>query len=475
MMLDTVRTVLIVDDDPLFRRFVAASLATKGTSVKEARNTIEGERLLLEGPDLLMVDYKLPQSDGASWIRKLKEYGIAIPIVFCSGSGYDSKVFSVVRNVLTVDLILQKPIASERLTEAIVSLLPQSQFEPASVPGLPEAASLPASPAACAKEGESVSDRMESYAAEEDLETRRMLEALARDYVANLPRAIDEIAGEICRLGSDESAELLESVSNRAHQIRGTGSSLGFCELGVLAGELEDRLNGLVAADREWLASWREELLVFVELISDVVEKLLSQYVLTLSSERDEAESAAVSAFKPEVLTASCFERETWPDCEPVQVRSTLSRLARSVTPLRVLMVLNPSTKQKALAPEQVIEQVLRRLSGSGHCQVQTLESALSMMSCLNEGLPDLILMEADLPGLTGFEACRMLRAHPRWGDLPILLLLKSTGGDERRQVYQCGASDFAFLPLLEEELLARVKSLLPEALKNNLLVTIQM
>lgn len=474
-MLDTVRTVLIVDDDPMFRRFVAASLATKGISVKEARNTIEGERLLLESPDLLMVDYKLPQTDGASWIRKLKEDGIAIPIVFCSGSGYDSKVFSVVRNVLSVDSILQKPVSSERLTEAIVSLLPQSRFDPVSVPGPPQAASLLTEAAGSGKDGVSVSDWMETYASEEDQETRRMLEALARDYVANLPRAIDEIAGEICRLGLDESAELLETVSNRAHQIRGTGSSLGFCELGVLAGELEDRLNGLVAVDREWLASWREELLVFVDLMRDVVDNLVGQYVLTRSSERDEAESVAIAAFKTEGRSESSFDREASPDCEPVQVRSTLSRLARSVTPLRVLMVLNPSAKQTALAQEQAIEDVLRRLSGFGQCQVQTLYSALSMMSCLNDGLPDLILMEADLPGLTGFEACRMLRAHPRWVDLPILLLLKSNGGDERRQVYESGASDFAFLPILEEELQARMRSVLPEALKNNLPSTIQM
>ncbi len=302
-----------------------------------------------------------------------------------------------------------------------------------------------------------------------------MLEALARDYVATLPRAIDEIAGEICRLGSDESAELLESASNRAHQIRGTGSSLGFCELGVLAGELEDRLNGLVAVDREWLASWREELLVFVDLMRDVVDALVGQYVSTLSCSRDEAESVAVTAFRAEERSEISFDEEASADCEPVQVRSTLSRLARSVTPLRVLMVLNPTARQTALAQEQAVEQVLRRLSGSGQCQVQTLFSALSLMSCLNDGLPDLILMEADLPGLTGFEACRMLRAHPRWVELPILLLLKNTGEDERRQVYESGASDFAFLPILEEEFQARMRAVLPEALKNNLLSTIQM
>lgn len=472
-MLDTARTVLIVDDDPMFRRFVAASLATKGISVKEARNTIEGERLLLEGPDLLMVDYKLPQSDGASWIKKLKENGIAIPIVFCSGSGYDSKVFSVVRNVLSVDLILQKPVAAERLVESILSLLPQSQFEPLSVPSSPGAESLSSAVAAADKVEASVADWMETYAAEEDLETRRILEELARDYVVSLPRVIDEIAGEICRLGSEESSELLETAANRAHQIRGTGSSLGFCELGILAGELEDRLNGLSAADREWLASWREELLVFVDLMRDVVDDLVRHHASKLLPDKTGLESGAAPEIRPEKSIECNFEEGASTESEPLMVRSALKRLARVDKPLQVLSVLAPSNKQTVLAQE--IEQALLGFPGAGKCQVQTLNSALSLMSCLNEGLPDLVLMEADLPGLTGFEACRMLRAHPLWGELPILLLLKCTDAEERGQVFECGANDFVILPILEEELQTRVRAVIPEPCKNNLLSTIQM
>ncbi|HMX45913.1 MAG TPA: hypothetical protein PKC93_08170, partial [Candidatus Obscuribacter sp.] len=61
------------------------------------------------------------------------------------------------------------------------------------------------------------------------------------------------------------------------------------------------------------------------------------------------------------------------------------------------------------------------------------------------------------------------------WGELPILLLLKSADAEERRQVFECGASDFVVLPIVEVELQTRVRTVIPEPDRNNLLSTIQM
>ncbi len=67
-----------------------------------------------------------------------------------------------------------------------------------------------------------------------------------------------------------------------------------------------------------------------------------------------------------------------------------------------------------------------------------------------NEGLhlaqeeaPDLILLDAMMPGLDGYEVCRRLRAQPRFAQTPVVFLTAKTQGYERRQGLAAGATDY--------------------------------
>lgn len=68
------KRILIVDDASLVRRYYRDALERAGFEVDEALNGVEAlERLLSEPADLLIVDVNMPQMDGFTFIRSLRQ------------------------------------------------------------------------------------------------------------------------------------------------------------------------------------------------------------------------------------------------------------------------------------------------------------------------------------------------------------------------------------------------------------------
>jgi diguanylate cyclase (GGDEF)-like protein len=82
----------------------------------------------------------------------------------------------------------------------------------------------------------------------------------------------------------------------------------------------------------------------------------------------------------------------------------------------------------------------------------------------MQEFPPDMLLLDVMMPGVTGFEVCRMLRQIPRWQDLPIIFLTGQTGVEARVEAFRCGGDDYLPKPVVNEELLTRVKVRLDRA-----------
>jgi diguanylate cyclase (GGDEF)-like protein len=89
---------------------------------------------------------------------------------------------------------------------------------------------------------------------------------------------------------------------------------------------------------------------------------------------------------------------------------------------------------------------------------VRTEPDATRLIEALDDVRPDLILLDAVLPGVSGWDAIRIVRAIPEWRDVPVLFLTGRTDLESRIAAFDAGADDYLAKPLVPEELLARVR-----------------
>ena len=82
----------------------------------------------------------------------------------------------------------------------------------------------------------------------------------------------------------------------------------------------------------------------------------------------------------------------------------------------------------------------------------------------LKEAAPDLVVLDWMLPGMSGIELCRRLRARPETERLPIIMLTARGEESERIRGLATGADDYIVKPFSVPELLARIRALLRRA-----------
>ena len=79
----------------------------------------------------------------------------------------------------------------------------------------------------------------------------------------------------------------------------------------------------------------------------------------------------------------------------------------------------------------------------------------------IDEGLPDLVVLDWMLPKVSGVEVCRRLRARPETRNLPIILLTARGEETDRIRGLDTGADDYIVKPFSMSELAARIRAVL--------------
>jgi putative two-component system response regulator len=109
---------------------------------------------------------------------------------------------------------------------------------------------------------------------------------------------------------------------------------------------------------------------------------------------------------------------------------------------------------------EQANRELLVRLLSSHGYLVESVSDGESALKALEEKRPDLVLLDVQLPGIGGFDVCRAIKQRPATRLTPVVLITGLHARQHRLKGIDVGADDFLSKPLDQQELIARVGSL---------------
>ena len=111
---------------------------------------------------------------------------------------------------------------------------------------------------------------------------------------------------------------------------------------------------------------------------------------------------------------------------------------------------------------EQDIADLIRHtLERGGDIEVEQVTSGDAALKACTEQPPDLVLLDLNIPVLSGLEVCRILRQRQATATVPIIMVTASASESERVTGLDTGADDYVIKPFSPRELAARVRAAL--------------
>ncbi|HEY9621643.1 MAG TPA: response regulator [Crinalium sp.] len=100
---------------------------------------------------------------------------------------------------------------------------------------------------------------------------------------------------------------------------------------------------------------------------------------------------------------------------------------------------------------------ILKNLLKPWGLNVSGLDNPQQFWKTLEMVAPDLLILDVEMPHLSGIELCQIVRNDMRWNHLPILFLTAHTDAEVVNQVFAVGADDFVCKPIIGPELVTRI------------------
>jgi CheY-like chemotaxis protein len=101
-----------------------------------------------------------------------------------------------------------------------------------------------------------------------------------------------------------------------------------------------------------------------------------------------------------------------------------------------------------------------RRLERRGYTVVPAFDGPAAVEAAAREA-PDMILMDMDLPVLSGWEATQMIRKNPATAGIPVIALTAHALPADRERALQAGCDDYQSKPIEFAELIQKIEDLL--------------
>lgn len=105
-------------------------------------------------------------------------------------------------------------------------------------------------------------------------------------------------------------------------------------------------------------------------------------------------------------------------------------------------------------------ELVVFKLRHDGHEVIPVGDGAAAVEACSSQD-PDLVILDVMMPGMSGLDAARAIRADGALASLPIIMLTARAQESDIEQGFEAGADDYVVKPFSPRELASRVGAVL--------------
>ena len=484
------RRILLVEDDDTLRGLLCTILERGGYRVVTADCLAAARVELLRFPiDLMVLDEVLPDGSGLDFVASRKGEGWSGPVIMVTGFDLDTTQQPVAQHVRAV---LQKPVSGKDLIAAIRVALPENQSPPSTVRAL-DANRQPLLSGFAAQLG----GRVGRLAVQ--------IEALRRG--GGKPRASQRYARKLRFNAADQGfpglARVLERIESEIADLVASGditSEEHHRRLGLLLGQAQQAVP--VVDKTGVLASPRVCGLLVVQSDAQQAVQLVAEgnrQGLPITVVPHEAEAVRVAALEPvlgvllcrvtseAVPTATRIRQDSGnpgllialmpegADSEIAQVLDAVPGalvMSRSITPSATIATLLEALRRPGVAhlralvvdDDEIFTTMIGGILEGYGVEVVVLTDPTEFTSRIGAIEPDVLLLDVHIPGADGFDLCRVLRANPRWQDLPILFVTAGNDRATRARCFEVGGSDFLQKPVIPQEMWARIQTLVATA-----------
>lgn len=141
----------------------------------------------------------------------------------------------------------------------------------------------------------------------------------------------------------------------------------------------------------------------------------------------------------------------------PVQLAQR-ARAAADTADLPLPITDKPSTRIVMVVDDSLtVRKITSRLLEREDYQVLTAKDGVDALEQIKETLPDVMLVDIEMPRMDGFDLTRNIRHDPRTAGIPIIIISSRTAEKHRSRAKQLGADDFLGKPYEEAQLLQKI------------------
>ena len=307
------------------------------------------------------------------------------------------------------------------------------------------------------------------------------------------------------------SSELQEQARGAAHKLAGSLGSFGFPQGSKLAAKLENLLQTAVEPSQieqlnQLLESLRREiehqpfeskpeddqnpLLLIVdddpEFTQCLAEQAKNWQLQTAIASTETQAKDLISCFNPAVVLLKLVggiellgELHQQLPSLPIVVITDESNFTERLEIIRQgarLLLTQPTTPSQIL---KTVTQVLRR-SGAG-VKIMIVDDDKQVLKALETNLapwgfeltllddphcfwevleavtPDLLVLDVEMPDISGIELCQVLRSDPSWSRIPVIFLTVHKDTQTQNQAFAIGADDYVSKPVIDSQLVNRI------------------